>query len=73
METPGRGRPRVLRPPLPLCAQVVARRGPHRLFQCTQSRWVPRAAAAAAATPEPVAAKRGSGSAQLLIIPEESS
>lgn len=48
-------------------------RGPHRLFQCTQSRWVPRAPAAAAATPEPAAAKRGSGSAQLLIIPEESS
>ncbi|XP_051020355.1 uncharacterized protein LOC127205208 [Acomys russatus] len=48
-------------------------RGPHQLSQGAQSLWVPRAPGAAAATPAPAAVKRGLGSAQLLIIPAESS
>lgn len=71
--TPGRGRPQGLRPPLPLCAQAVVRRGQHQLSPVRSEPLGPARPWGCCCHSCAAAAKRGLGSAQLLIIPAQGS
>lgn len=71
--TPGRGRPQGLRPLLPLCAQAVVRRGQHQLSPVRSEPLGPARPWGCCCHSCASAAKRGLGSAQLLIIPAQSS